>query len=316
MAEATSPISEDIMTTIDTQILRNAADIALAGRTSGTLNSIAHVVAVLAPSPDGKPFVTAEDLKRAGIPIQTMPSGHPRALADHGDRPRFSPDREEALQIAFRYALANTKGAPQPDWANFNLVCNALQLFDRAAAPEAKVRHPAKKIRAAILRHPLWHYEEHRPTWHEVVWRRDKRDASGQIVTLQQDYDEVTLMEECSAGTEGAISSEIIRHGETVGYLRPTSTQEWPRIMTVELPSGDRREIQGVASLVSALHQIQGFVTAVVENGTRVRVHRVQDGIEDFTAVYHARDGLWRDTNGDHLPVVRRDRFPWTIEPR
>ena len=304
------------MTTIDTQVLRNAADIALAGRTSGTLNSIAHVVAVLAPSPAGKPFVTAEDLKRAGIPVETMPSGQPRALADLGDRPRYSPDREEALQIAYRYALANTKGAPQPDWANFNLICNALQLFDRAAAPEAKVRHPSKKIRAAILRHPLWHYEEHRPAWHDVVWRRDKRDASGQIVTLQQDFDEVTLMEECSAGAEGAISTEIMRHGDTVGYLRPTSTAEWPRSMTVELPSGDRREIQGISSLVGALHEIQRFVTAVIEHGTRVRVQRLPDGVEDFVAVYHAGDGVWRDAAGGHLPALRRDGFSWTIEPR
>ncbi len=295
------------MNQIDTLALRNAVDLALSGRESATLSGISSVIRILVPS-QADARIELEDVQRAGFPVEIPQHGPGRVLADPSDRPRFRPERDEAIRIAYRYALEGTKEAPKPDWADWTRFSNAIQMFDRAADPSVKVRHPGKKIRTAIDRHPLWKVVEHTPVAEVVSWQRNKLDAEGRPVTWDSDLDDdIPVMEACGPDDERAIKFVSTRRGQTEIFIRPTGTDEWPRQMEVALPSGARRPIGPTATLVGALLTIQRFVNAVVEDGTQVRVWREPDGVEDFVAVYHAEGDTWRLAGGGDLPRTHYD---------
>jgi hypothetical protein len=242
-----------------------------------------------------------DDLREAGYALTERP---PLVLHPADGEKRYSPDFEERLGLAYRYALAGTKDAPHPGWADFSRFSSALHML----CPEDKA---GKKLRNVLDRHPQRRVERHVRTHERTRWMRDARDEDGNKRVVESDLDSWTTREYCREGDEGAERETYVERDQERLFLRPRADREQPRRVDYLTPIGERRPAFLPGNLAGAFSCVQGLPAFLLEDGAGFEITRLPDGAVDEVLTYSRDTQAWTCRDGKPFRGVAFDGDEW-----
>lgn len=271
-------------------LFRDAVDIACGDEDRAPLGRVNAVHKIICGNPR-RPKLSPEDFQAAGYAVDHSAGGMVILGRQGNELVKKKLSTDEMIEVCYRFSLAETAGAINPKWADFQRFAWAYHCLDQSIKK-------GKKIQSLVSSHPLWRIESHVQTTETVRYRRR---LAADLNDEDDDFSYFGMYEFCAPDAPDAAAFTERRTSLPVMYLRPKRLDEQPRIAEFVVGPEDRRVGWSGEGLQSALNFVMRLPVFVFSDGARFEISRQPENFPELNLTFSQARKQWLDASGAKL---------------